>query len=160
MKGLASLEEQEVLSPLKKPETSFQTGGSKKPLTFDEPAAESEKVDKELLSLADEGFAKSDPHGAGYSAMQGVVGDVVPSPEKNKKGGGSGRGFKRVKRTKGSSEKCAEGVSVEKKRMREDEESMDVDGSERATKISRQVEEVGFDTLKNAGPVDRSCKDQ
>ena len=64
------------------------------------PTPELEKENTAQLSLFDgvpedvEGFVKFVVHGDGYSAMQGVVGDFVSSPEKNKKGGGLGRGFR------------------------------------------------------------------
>jgi hypothetical protein len=164
VKDLASAEEQEVSSPLKKPNLRSLAGVSKKVLEFNTPGLGLMEKEKEQLSqltgvgVEVGGCEKLDEQRGDNT--QDVVGDIAPSPKKNKKIGGSGKGFRRLNRAKGAGGKGAEEVNLEKKRLREDEESMDVEGQDRATKISRQSEVVGVSVSMMAGPADRSCEDQ
>lgn len=77
-----------------------------------------------------------------------------------KKGGGSGRSFKRIERPHHNTKELGESVAVEKKRNREEEERMDVDENDRVTKVGKFPAEAGSDLMKKAGPVDRSCRNQ
>lgn len=76
--------------------------GSKKALTFDSPNVE---TGKEKAGTADmtqaysKGVENTMLNGGVNSSMQGTVGKAVLSLEKEKGAKGSGRGFKRMKRT-------------------------------------------------------------
>jgi hypothetical protein len=91
--------------------------------------------------------------------MQGAVDDATLKVEK-KKNGGSRWGFKRVKQPHNTPKKGVESVVVDKKRPWEEEESMDVDESDRMAKVGNLTVESDSELLKNVGPVDWSCWDQ
>jgi hypothetical protein len=164
-KELRSGEEQEVTSPLKESKSSMQAAGSKKALSFEDSVPQTEKentvLPEEMASAVKEAMGGGcvDVHGKDYSTMQDVAGDKNLKVEKNK-GGGSGRGFKRIERPHHNTKELGESVAVEKKRNREEEECMDVDEDDRATKVGKLAVEDGGDPMKKAGPADRSRGNQ
>jgi hypothetical protein len=84
---------------------------------------------------------------------------LVDETKKQKKGGKSGKTFKRVKRGSGDEKKDGGVRSVEKKRSRDEETEMDVDEDARI-KVGRFVGDADASHSKLAGPADRSCETQ
>ena len=138
-------------------------GGSKKALKFDTEKNEYEKALEDCRpasQVAAAGVENTAVPSDENSTMQGVVGEIVPSLEKNKGSSGYGRGFKRILPTMEGSKKGEEGVSLEKKRTREDEEDMDVDELDWVSKLGKIAAEFPIDNVKKAGPANRSCGNQ
>ena len=77
-----------------------------------------------------------------------------------KKGGGSSKTFKRVRRNTGNEKKIEKEKLVEKKRNRDEETEMDVYEEGRGAKVGRFADDVVASKTEKAGPADRSCGTQ